>query len=125
MESAFTALSKHLGFEIRKTRIAAISAVLNGLDVLVVLPTGYCESIVYQSLPWLSVFTGKKQSPIIVLVISPLVVLMKNQVLVISRERIRAAYISENQTNLNIISMICAGDIPLDYSSLEAILSPN
>ena len=124
MESVFTALSKHLGFEIRKTRIDAILAVLNGLDVLVVLPTGYCKSIVYQSLPWLSVFTVKKQSPM-VLVISPLVVLMKNQVLVINRKRIRAAYIGEDQTNLNIISMICAGDIPLDYSSLEAISSPN
>ena len=106
-------------------QIDVISALLNGPDVLVVLPTGYGKPIVYQSLPWLSVFTGKKQSPIIVLVISPLVVLMKSQVLVISRKRIRAAYISEDQTNLNIISMICAGDIPLDYSSLEAILSPN
>ena len=48
-----------------------ISAVLNGLDVFVVLPTVYGKSIVYKSLPWLSVFTGKKQSPI-VLVISPL-----------------------------------------------------
>ena len=125
MESAFTALNKHLGFELRKMQIDVISALLNGPDVLVVLPTGYGKPIVYQSLPWLSVFTGKKQSPIIVLVISPLVVLMKSQVLVISRKRIRAAYISEDQTNLNIISMICAGDIPLDYSSLEAILSPN
>ena len=96
---------------------------LKGLDVLVVLPTGYDKSIVYQSLPWLSVFTGKKQSPI-VLVISPLVALMKNQVLVMSRKGIRAAYIGEGQTDLNIISMICAGIIPLVYSSPEAILSP-
>ena len=62
MESAFTALSKYFGFNLLKTWIDAISAVLNGLDVLVVLPTGYGKSIVYHSLPWLSVFSGKKQS---------------------------------------------------------------
>ena len=39
LESAFTALSKHLGFDLRKMQIDAILAVLNGLDVLVVLPT--------------------------------------------------------------------------------------
>ena len=47
MESAFTALSKHLGFDLRMTQIDAISAVLNGLDVLVVLSTVYGKSIVY------------------------------------------------------------------------------
>ena len=57
MESVFTALSKHLGFDFRKTQIDAISAVLNGLDVLVVLPTGYGKSIVYQSLPFRSLCT--------------------------------------------------------------------
>ena len=36
LESVFTALSKHLGFDFRKTQIDAILAVLNGLDVLVV-----------------------------------------------------------------------------------------
>ena len=90
MESAFNALSKHLGFDLRKMQIYAISTVFNGLGVLVVLPTGYGKSIVYQSLPWLSVFTGKKQSPI-VLVISPLVALMKSQVFVMSRKGITCA----------------------------------
>ena len=40
-------------YELKKTE--AISSVLSGSDVLVVLPTSFCKSMIFQALPWLSV----------------------------------------------------------------------
>ena len=62
-----------------------------GRDLLIVLPTGYGKSIIYQSLPWLSKFL-KRQQKQFVLVISPLVSLMKNQVALMNKKGISAIY---------------------------------
>ena len=78
--------------------------------------------MIYQALPWLSVYLGQRTSPI-VLVISPLVALMKNQVVLMKRKGINAAFIGEEQQDQQVISTIRAGDIALVYGSPEAILS--
>ena len=79
--------------------------------------------MIYQLL-WLSVYLGQRTSPI-VLVISPLVAQMKNQVLVVlmKRKGINAAFIGEEQQDQQVISTNRAGDIALVYSSPEAILT--
>ena len=97
---------------------------MSGSDVLVVLPTSFDKSMIYQALLWLPVYLGQRTSPI-VLVISPLVAQMKNQVLVVlmKRKGINAAFIGEEQQDQQVISTNRAGDIALVYSSPEAILS--
>ena len=86
-----------------------------------VLPTSFDKSMIYQALLWLSVYLGQRTSPI-VLVISPLVTVaqMKNQVVLMKRKGINAAFIGEEQQDQQVISTIRAGDIAL-YP--EAILS--
>ena len=113
--------SKFIGYELKKEQTEAISSVLSGSDVLVVVPTSFGKSMIYQALPWLSVYLGQRTSPI-ALVISPLVAIMKNQV-VLKRKGINAAFIGEEQQDQQVISTIRAGDIPLVYGSPEAILS--
>ena len=73
MDAAF---AKFIGYELKKEQTEAISSVLSGSDVLVVLPTSFGKSMIYQALPWLSVYLGQRTSPI-VLVISPLVASIK------------------------------------------------
>ena len=108
MDFAFADFSKFIGYELKTE---AISSVLSGSDVLVVLPTTFGKSMIFQTLPWLSVYLGQRTSPI-VLVISPLDAIMKNQVVLMKK-----------QQDQQVISTICAGHIPLVYGSPEAILS--
>ena len=93
MDAAFADFSEVIGYELKKEQTEAIYFVLSGSDVLVVLPTSFDKSMIYQALLWLSVYLGQRTSPI-VLVISPLVAQMKNQVLVVlmKRKGINAAF---------------------------------
>ncbi len=56
-----------------------VEAILNG-DVFVILPTGYGKSACYQCLPLLHKKMYPSKAPIIVLVVSPLRALIKDQV---------------------------------------------
>ena len=122
MDAAFADFSKVIGYELKKEQTETIYSVLSGSDVLVVLPTSFDKSMIYQALLWLSVYLGQRTSPI-VLVISPLVAQMKNQVVLMKRKGINAAFIGEEQQDQQVISTIRAGDIALVYGSPEAILS--
>ena len=53
----------------------AIDSVLIGKDVVVILPTGFGKSFIYQSIAWLS-----QKPKALVLVVSHLIALMRNQV---------------------------------------------
>jgi len=87
-----------LNFELKKEQIAAVNRILNGVDVLGVLPTGYGKSVIYALLPpCYDLITGKPGH--IVLVISPLISLMEDQIITFNTHGIKAASISENQTN--------------------------
>ena len=67
---------------------------LNGNDVFVALPTGYGNSLCYICLPgeFNRLKTSEKTS--IVVIVSPLVALMKDQVALYSSKGVSAAYIS-------------------------------
>ena len=107
MDAAFADFSNVIGYELKKEQTEAIYSVLSGSDVLVVLPTSFDKSMIYQALLWLSVYLGQRTSPI-VLVISPLVAQMKNQVLVVlmKRKGINAAFIGEEQQDQQVIRQI-------------------
>ena len=84
MDSLEAALHKHFGWSgFRAGQRPVVEAVLEGRDALAVLPTGGGKSLCYQ-LPAL-VRQG------LVVVISPLVALMEDQVLQLQRRRIAAA----------------------------------
>ena len=76
----------------------AISAVVEGNDVFVCLPTGFGKSICYQSLPFIfdhrlgMVAEGRRQSA--VLVVSPLIALMVDQVQSLKSKDVQAVIIS-------------------------------
>jgi len=85
------ALKKYFGYDyFREGQEELISSILNGDDVLGILPTSAGKSIIYQ-IPALC-FEG------ITLVISPLISLMKDQVYSLNQAGIHAAYINSSLT---------------------------
>mgnify|MGYP006282809621 CR=1 FL=1 len=83
-------LKKHFGFEsFRPNQEPVIEAILNGKDVLAIMPTGGGKSICFQ-LPAL-LFDG------VTVVISPLIALMKDQVDALKTNGIAASYFNSSQ----------------------------
>ncbi|XP_076955418.1 ATP-dependent DNA helicase Q-like 3 [Bidens hawaiensis] len=82
----------HFGHsEYRGKQLEAIEAVLSGRDCFCLMPTGGGKSICYQ-IPALA-------KPGIVLVVSPLVALMENQVMALKEKGVAAEYLSSTQTS--------------------------
>lgn len=97
----------------------AIEGVLSGKDQLVVLPTGGGKSLCYQ-LPAM-LLDG------CALVISPLIALMKDQILSLQAQGILAATINSSVTNeyrKHVLQSLHTGRIKLLYISPETLLSP-
>ncbi|CAI9100749.1 OLC1v1037913C1 [Oldenlandia corymbosa var. corymbosa] len=92
-EALVKLLRWHFGHsEFRGKQLEAIEAVLSGKDCFCLMPTGGGKSMCYQ-IPALAK-TG------IVLVVSPLIALMENQVMVLKEKGIAAEYLSSTQTAL-------------------------
>src|SRR5215475_3420080 len=89
LKDAQSALERYFGFsKFREGQYGVIASVLEGRDVIVVMPTGGGKSLCYQ-LPAL-LFPGTT------LVISPLIALMKDQVDALNAREISATYINSS-----------------------------
>jgi len=88
-------LKHYFGYDdFRPSQEKVIDSILNGRDVLAVMPTGAGKSICYQ-IPGLML-------PGITLVISPLISLMKDQVRALNEAGVHAAYINSSLTERQI-----------------------
>lgn len=88
-------LKKYFGYDsFREGQEALIDAILDGQDVLGIMPTGAGKSICYQ-VPALLL-------PGVTLVVSPLISLMKDQVQALNQAGVHAAYINSSLTENQI-----------------------
>ncbi len=95
MDRRYELLSKYFGFRsFRKGQEEIIDALMNGRDVFGIMPTGGGKSMCYQ-LPAL-MMKG------VTIVVSPLISLMKDQVLSLKNAGISAAYINSSLTPLQL-----------------------
>ncbi|KAG8662857.1 hypothetical protein MANES_01G152300v8 [Manihot esculenta] len=91
-EALVKLLRWHFGFsDFRGKQLEAIQAVLSGRDCFCLMPTGGGKSMCYQ-IPALA-------KPGIVLVVSPLIALMENQVMALKEKGIAAEFLSSTQTS--------------------------
>ena len=119
-----------LDFPLKPKQREAARHLFNGRDAFICLPTGYGKSICYQCLPflldWKRTTGGKVDcSPSVVLVISPLLSLISDQVKSLRDKGIKAAVLATDRERFGdcVIAEEELSVCSLLYSSLEAILS--
>ena len=77
----------------------ALHSFVSGKDVFVTLPTGYGKSLCYALLPIVfDKIQGIAESRSIVMVVSPLITLMKDQSVSFASKGIMAGYVSDKET---------------------------
>ena len=113
--------------ELYEQQKEALFYLVSGKDVFVNLPTGFGKSLIYQLAPLvveeISRCEGRNRTAI-VLVISPLVSLIKDQVKFLQNKGIKASPIGAGQEDANFQEII-NGEMNIVYSSPEAMLSNN
>lgn len=113
----YTILKKYFGYtEFREGQETLIDSILQGRDVLGIMPTGAGKSICYQ-VPALLL-------PGITLVISPLISLMKDQVQALNQAGIHAAYINSSLSESQIskaLGLAAAGRYRIIYVAPERL----
>lgn len=112
-------LKKYFGYDtFRPGQEELIDAILDGRDVLGIMPTGAGKSVCYQ-VPALLL-------PGITIVVSPLISLMKDQVRALNEAGIHAAYINSSLTEGQIekaFALACRGQYKIIYVAPERLLT--
>src|SRR5437588_83524 len=120
LATAQQVLRSTFGFEdFRPGQGAIIETVLNGADVLAIMPTGSGKSLCYQ-LPAL-LREG------LTVVVSPLIALMRNQVAQLKGYGIAAASLNsanDYAENRQIVDRLARGELRLVYTSPERLAKP-
>ncbi len=117
--TATDVLRETFGFaEFRAGQQAAVESALAGRDTLVVLPTGGGKSLAYQ--------VPAMVLPGLTVVVSPLISLMKDQVDVLVRKKVGAAFLNSTLSlndSLDRLARATTGDIKLLYVAPERLES--
>ena len=114
---------------LRSEQEMALHAFLNGKDVFVNFPTGFGKSIIYQLAPLvssrfeeLSPNSGLGKSDAILVVVSPLISLMKDQVAYLQERNVKATHIS-GHLEKKAVQDIVDGKFTIVYASPECLLA--
>ena len=96
IEAALKVVARSHGFtSLKDKQKEAVTSFASGKDVFVALPTGYSKSLCYQGLPCLFDTLLKHEVPsCIVVVVTPLVAIMKDQVPDLTERHIRAVCVT-------------------------------
>src|SRR3984885_7707460 len=120
LATAERALHKTFGFEtFRPGQGDIVAAILDGCDVLAVMPTGSGKSLCYQ-LPAL-IRDG------LTIVVSPLIALMRNQVAQLRGYGVAAAALNSSndaEENRSVLEAVARGELRLVYVAPERLVRP-
>ena len=123
---------KQEGLLLKDKQSMAVKLLSDGKDVFVWFPTGYGKSICYQLLPFVFDYKlGKTDAPLVersvVLILSPLVSLMVDQVRSLRSQGVSAAILNSSNKGLDqsLVASdtgICQGKYRLLYAAPEAVV---
>ena len=112
-----------LGYEkLRESQEEAIRKFLEGNDVFVCIPTGSGKSLCYSLLPAAFDHLRNSSSGSIVVVVSPLIALMKDQVSNMRDRKVSAIYFGDVVSS-EVENEVCLGKYQLIFTSPETILN--
>ena len=121
MQEAYQVLEKVFGYtEFRSPQDEVVSALLEGHDVFVLMPTGGGKSLCYQ-LPALI-------RPGVGIVISPLIALMQDQVSALCEVGVKAACMNSSMPpghNVEVENLVRRGELDLVYIAPERLTLPS
>ena len=112
-----------LGYpQVKQVQEEVVLEFLSGHDVFVSLPTGEGKSLCYAILPWtVDLLEGREGS--IVVVVSPLIALMQEQVAKYQSKGLNAQFVGSGQTDKKSEELVEAGQCQLVFISPEALVS--
>ena len=117
--------TKQLGYaEFRPNQALVVNSFLEGRDVFTSMPTGSGKSLCYCLLPKVfDILRGSNsvETQSVVIVVSPLVALMKDQVRQMTERNMRAVYVGDVDSEIE--NEVCDGKYQLVYLSPEALLT--
>ena len=112
-----------LGYSpLKEEQRASILPFLEGKDVFVLLPTGFGKTVCYSCLPLAVDIYKKTEEPSIVIVISPLTSLIKDQVRNFSQRGVVTSYIDVDSSKKEK-NDVAAGKFQIVFMSPELIVS--
>lgn len=121
--SAIEAAARRLGYQLRPKQQEAVVSFVSGRDVFVSLPTGSGKSLIYSVLPWTFDSLRKcSQAESIVLVVSPLIAIMKDQVASLTQKGITAMHIVEEMKE-ETVEAVHEGRFQVLFFSPEILLT--
>jgi len=121
-QAILTAAAK-LGYEeLRPKQSQALRSFVSGCDVFVCLPTGSGKSLCYCLLPVVFDCLKGRTCESIVVVVSPLIALMKDQVRAMSERNVKAVYAGEVDEDSQTEDDVMAGRYQLVFMSPETLL---
>ena len=97
---------------------------ISSRDVFVSLPTGSGKSLCYSVLPWTYDRLRNRRKPSsLIIVVSPLVALMKDQVASLTKKGLSAVYVGEVGSNEDTVAEIHEGQYQVIFFSPELLLT--
>ena len=123
MKEVIAKVAASLGYrQLKKEQEHSVLQLISGKDVFVCLPTGYGKSLCYTLLPYVFDHLHSADKRSIVLVVSPLSALMKDQVAAITALGITATYITDmHSTAPSTMKVIQDGGFQIVLISPEAL----
>ena len=122
MDNAIATAAHSLWYVLKPEQRTSIFLFASGSDVFVSLPTGYGKTLCYTLLPSVFDLLRRVKEISIVLVVSPLLALMKDQVASISEKGLSAVFISDkDSTPPTVKREIKNGNFQVVFTSPECL----
>eukprot|EP00731_Ephydatia_muelleri_P011886 Em0006g780a len=113
---------QRLGYaSIRLNQLNAIKSFMEGNDIFVILPTGSGKSLCFTVLPFAFDCLYQRDSSIVI-VVSPLIALMKDQVATLNSKGLSAAYLSSEMNDRAQQERILRGEVQVLYIGPELLM---
>ena len=126
MEAQVTLAASKRGYSsLHEEQMKAITSFASGNDVFVLLPTGFGNTLCYSVLPVLfDLLRGHSVPTSILVVVSPLVALMQDQVSSVEKQGLSVVYMSE-LTSTEIRHKILRGGYQIAFLTPERLIKSN